>query len=34
MDNFLEILQDFKENIFQYKKHLQIIVSQDCKSRR
>ena len=27
MDNFLEILQEFKENSSQYKKQLQIIVS-------
>ena len=34
MDNFLEILQEFKENSFQYKKQLQKIVSQSYKSRR
>ena len=26
MDNFLEILQEFKEDSFQYKKQLQILV--------
>ena len=26
MDNFLEILQEFKENSFQYKKQLQIVL--------
>ena len=32
--NFLEILQRFKENSFQYKKYIWLIVSQAYKSRR
>ena len=34
MDNFLEILQEFKKNNFKYKKQLEISVFQDYKSRR
>ena len=34
MDNFLEILKEFKENNFQYKKSLETIVSQAYKSHR